>query len=34
MITISDMAGQELDKVLQGENAKGKNLFVNFMGYG
>lgn len=34
MVTISDMAGQELGKVLQGESAKGKNLFVNFMGYG
>ncbi len=34
MVTISEAAGLELNKVLQGDQAKGKGLFVNFMGYG
>lgn len=34
MVNISDIACQELDKVLQGEQAKGKSLHVNFMGFG
>ena len=34
MVTISDLAGQELNKVLQSDNAQGKGLFVNFMGFG
>ncbi len=34
MIQISDSAGLELEKVLDSEGAKGKGLFVNFMGFG
>lgn len=34
MVSISDMASQELQKVLQSDQAKGKGLFVSFMGYG
>jgi hypothetical protein len=34
MVSISDTAGQEISKVLQTDQAKGKVLFVNFMGYG
>jgi hypothetical protein len=34
MVTISELASVELNKVLQSDNAKGKSLFVNFMGYG
>lgn len=34
MIQISDAAELELDKVLKSDNAKGKELFVNFQGYG
>lgn len=34
MVNISDSAGQEINKVLQSEQARGKRLYVNFMGYG
>ncbi len=34
MVTISELASVELNKVMQSENARGKSLFVNFMGYG
>jgi hypothetical protein len=34
MISISDTAGQEITKVLQTEQAKGKMIYVSFMGYG
>jgi len=34
MITISNAAGIEIAKVLQSDRAKGKRLFVSFMGYG
>jgi hypothetical protein len=34
MVNISESAGQEISKVLQSEQARGKRLYVNFMGYG
>jgi len=34
MVIISDIAGSEISKVLESEQAQGKALFVNFMGYG
>jgi hypothetical protein len=34
MINITDLAGQELNKVLQSDEHTGKRLFVSFMGYG
>lgn len=34
MVDITDSASQELDKVLQADQHKGKGLFVSFMGYG
>ncbi len=34
MITISNMARDELNKVITREEHKDKNLYVNFMGYG
>lgn len=34
MIQVSEAAGAELEKVLKSDNAKGKQLFVNFAGFG
>jgi len=34
MIEISDLARDEINKVLNSEQHKGKSLFVNFMGFG
>lgn len=34
MVDISNTASQELTKVLEAEQHKGKELFVNFMGFG
>ena len=34
MITITDAASREINKVLESDQAKGKSLFVSFMGYG
>ncbi len=34
MVNISDAAGQEIGKVLEMDQAKGKALYVNFVGYG
>jgi hypothetical protein len=34
MVNISDTASQEIGKVLQTDQAQGKSLIVNFMGYG
>ena len=34
MINISEIASREINKVLRSDRAKGKRLFVSFMGYG
>jgi len=34
MVTVSDLASQELNKVMQAQSIGEKKLFVNFMGYG
>ncbi len=34
MVNISEIASREINKVLQSDRAKGKRLFVSFMGYG
>jgi len=34
MITITDAASREINKVLESDQASGKGLFVSFMGYG
>jgi hypothetical protein len=34
MVSISDAASKEITRVLTSERAKGKMLFVSFVGYG
>lgn len=34
MVSITDAASREITKVLTSEQAKGKMLFVSFIGYG
>jgi len=34
MVSISDAASREINRVMTSEQAKGKMLFVSFIGYG
>jgi hypothetical protein len=34
MVTISDAASREISKVLQSDQGQGKELYLNFVGYG